>query len=558
MDRDLEYVIKELAQYIIKGENKGKNAYKKEKIVQLDKNSSDINQIYKKFKKIENDNYWSLQDDELFYWQAKYVENFEDDYEPKIERRNSYTLFVKRNTYSDFTLSDFRTYFSWRTKIRKGIFEKIDFEYEQIYINELLNKIGCKDTNDAVNKLIEFWSEYRKYSSDLDGKMPDIIKEFYIINTINIPYREYVKKYPIKLRNTAKDLKDIKKGIYSNKIEFFNEISSYKIAQSKLLETKYGYVLDECTEKVFNKIHQEFEKVNISLPDMLVRKNETEHYWQPLRRYTVYEEEEKDKEFILEGTEKYQYKNGIWTRIVYSAQVKYRNMMGYILKAMEYNIRDYLGYRKLKHPEEWELARDGMYCYSEKEIKMILKINQMNIKEIVEEETLKYLENTKIPKMVFKKKKLNQNEFEQEEKIEIVFNQEQFEKLREKSEEIQKALIIEDEEKEIESIEEQTKNTNIELEKIEEEKQEQALNENIFKVFVEDLTKTEKEIVNVLLQKQDIENKILQIAKAQNEMLEVIVSNINDKALETIGDTIIESNMTSIYEDYEEDIKQVF
>ena len=154
MDRDLEYVIRELAQYIIKGEKIGKNAYKKEKIVQLDKNSSDINQIYKKFKKIENDNYWSLQDDELFYWQAKYVENFEDDYEPKIERRNSYTLFVKRNTYSDFTLSDFRTYFSWRTKIRKGIFEKIDFEYEQIYINELLNKIGCKDTNDAVNKLI--------------------------------------------------------------------------------------------------------------------------------------------------------------------------------------------------------------------------------------------------------------------------------------------------------------------------------------------------------------------------------------------------------------------
>ena len=51
MDRDLEYVIRELAQYIIKGEKKGKNAYKKEKIVQLDKNSSDINQIYKKFKK---------------------------------------------------------------------------------------------------------------------------------------------------------------------------------------------------------------------------------------------------------------------------------------------------------------------------------------------------------------------------------------------------------------------------------------------------------------------------------------------------------------------------
>ena len=41
-------------------------------------------------------------------------------------------------------------------------------------------------------------------------------------------------------------------------------------------------------------------------------------------------------------------------------------------------------------------------------------------------------------------------------------------------------------------------------------------------------------------------------------MLEIIVSNINEKALETIGDTVIESNRTSIYEDYEKEIKNAF
>ncbi len=50
---------------------------------------------------------------------------------------------------------------------------------------------------------------------------------------------------------------------------------------------------------------------------------------------------------------------------------------------------------------------------------------------------------------------------------------------------------------------------------------------------------------------------MLEIAQSQNEMLEVMVSNINDKALETIGDTVIESDMVSIYEDYENEIKQV-
>ena len=48
----------------------------------------------------------------------------------------------------------------------------------------------------------------------------------------------------------------------------------------------------------------------------------------------------------------------------------------------------------------------------------------------------------------------------------------------------------------------------------------------------------------------------MQIAQSHNEMLEVMISNINDKALETIGDTVIESDISSIYEDYEEEIKK--
>ena len=46
--------------------------------------------------------------------------------------------------------------------------------------------------------------------------------------------------------------------------------------------------------------------------------------------------------------------------------------------------------------------------------------------------------------MIFKKTKKRQEELEQEEKIEIVFNQEEFKRIREKSEEIQKKLIIEE------------------------------------------------------------------------------------------------------------------
>lgn len=565
MRSELDFVLKELAQYIIYGEENIKNAYKEEKIIQLDKNITDINKIYRKFQRIEKDNYWRMDEDEIFYRQAKYLENFEDNYEVKNVHRNSYNIFGVDYTYSNFSFTDFRTYFSWRTKIRKGEFELIDWEYEQIYINELLNQIGCKDENDVIEKLIDFWKGYRQCTLKIDSVMPNIIKEFYITNGFKIPYTEIMKKFPIEIKTQAKDLKDINKGIYTDKIDFLDEISTYKIAKSKLLETKYGYLLNQCIEKIFTKLNQKFKENDISLSEMLMYKHETEYWWNPLRNYNIFHEKKPIGPIIIEGIEKYECLNGMWNKTIYSENRKYRNTIGYILKTMECYIREYLGYRKLKLPGKNEIIKDiGEYYCSDKTRNILRKIYEMNLQEIIQIETIKFLEENKIPKMIFKKPKEKQDEFEQEEKIEVVFNQEQFAKIREKSEEIQKALIIEENDEEIknsvvreESIENDKEISEIKKYTIDKPKEvANTQEENVFKKFAYNLNPEEKEIINVLLEKQDVENKIMKIAQSHNEMLEVIISNINDKALETIGDTVIESDMSSIYEDYEEEIKK--
>ena len=565
MRSELDFVLKELAQYIMYGAEDVKNTYKEEKIIQVDKNITDINKIYRKFQRIEKDNYWRMDEDEIFYRQAKYLENFEDNYEVKNVHRNSYNIFGVDYTYSNFSFTDFRTYFSWRTKIRKGEFELIDWEYEQIYINELLNQIGCKDENDVIEKLIDFWKGYRKCTLKIDSVMPNIIKEFYITNGFKIPYTEIMKKFPIEIKTQAKDLKDINKGIYTDKIDFLDEISTYKIAKSKLLETKYGYLLNQCIEKIFTKLNSKFKEEDIILSEMLMYKHETEHWWNPLRNYNIFHEKKPIGPIIIEGIEKYECLNGMWNKTIYSEDRKYRNTIGYILKTMECYIREYLGYRKLKLPGKNEIIKDiGEYYCSDKTRNILRKIYEMNLQEIIQIETIKFLEENKIPKMIFKKPKEKQDEFEQEEKIEVVFNQEQFAKIREKSEEIQKALIIEENDEEIknsvvreESIENDKEISEIKKYTIDKPKEvANTQEENVFKKFAYNLNPEEKEIINVLLEKQDVENKIMKIAQSHNEMLEVIISNINDKALETIGDTVIESDMSSIYEDYEEEIKK--
>lgn len=574
MKSELEYVLQELAQYIIYGEENIKQKYKKEEIPKLDPKINDVQKIYKKFQKIEKDNYWRMEQGEIFYKQAKFLENFEDDYKSK-PITNSYYSYRIGKTYSKFSFEDFRTYFSWRSKVRKEIFENTEWYYQEIYINELLNKIGCKDAQDAIDKLIEFWKGCRQFTLRFDNIMPNVIKEFYIINTVKEPYAEIVKRYPITTKSFSQDLKDIKKGIYKDKIIFLNETSSYEIIKSKLNETDYGYLLNECAENVFLKIHKILEQEEISLPDMLVYKNGTEHWWHPLREYDIYEWEEQEKEIIIEGTQKYEYKNGVWHKTIYSPNYKYKNTIGCILKTMEYYIREYLGYRKLKLPEfKQEVTKDiSEYYYSDREIRILSKITNMNIEKVIYDEILQYLKDKKIPQLVFRKKKEQENDFDKEEKVEVIFNQSQFESLRKKSEEIQKALIIEEieeipktieknkeekiqKEKEVaKNIMEITKETS-ENPKIQ-ERPNNTQEENVYKVFVNNLTNDEKEIINILLNKQDIRNKMLQVAQKQNQMIEVMVSNINDKALENIGDTIIGTDMQEIYKDYENEIKQV-
>lgn len=415
----------------------------------------------------------------------------------------------------------------------------------------------------------------------MDRIMPDIIKEFYIISDLKMQYTDIVQKFPIEPRTQAKDLKDINKGIYTDKLEFLSDISSYKIGSSKLLETKYGYLLNECIEKVFNRIHKEFEENDVSLTELLMHKNMTEYWWRPLMDYNVWSEEYKpDKVVVVEEFERYERKNGMWSRTRYSGQREYKNIVGYILKTMECYIRDYLGYRKLKFPDKKEILKDidEYYCSASKR-RRVQKVYKMNLEQIIEEETMSFLNTSKIPKMVFKKTKKDENEFEKEEKVEVVFNQEEFAKIRAKAEEIQKALIVDEEESdERESEKDESKTNNIccckdKLNKTLEDDEGQmsrliideyketmsAQNEqteDVFKKFAYSLTSKEKEIVQTILEKHDVENKIIQIAKSGNEMLEVMVSNINDKALETIGDTVIEADMTSIYEDYEKEIRQ--
>lgn len=535
------------------GDKKDLNKYKAEKIKLKPSKEQELRQLYKKADKIQRDNYWKLEEEEIFYRQAQLLENIENNaiQESYARERQFYWYVGDDKYYSGLDFNEFVQYISWRTHIRNGNYNLTTNANIQLFINELVNLIGCKDTKDALEKMLVFWNEYRKIDNSIDRQMENIIKEFYLLKDIDIKYKELQEKFPIQASQLGEKIYELSTNNFTDKIDILNIISKYKILKSKLLETEYGYLIKMCIEYILPKINDLFSKENIVFSEMLYRKESTNYYWNPLYNYLVLNRKSRDKEVIINRIEKYIYKKGEWTRIQYTLEYKYSSFIGYVLKSMEYYIREYLGYRALKLPEKNEIFVSAFSYYLSKEDKVkIKKASKMAIQELIKDSVEKILTDQRVQKLIFKKpkKKQDKDEYEAQELVEVKFNVENFDQIREQSEVIQKALIIEE-------INNGPEVINIKQEKVVAQNILENTSENIFKKFIVNLEDYEKRAVEILINKDNIKQSIEEISKKQNCMLEVMISRINDKAIEFIGDTIIENNMEGIYEDYQKDIE---
>ncbi|MBR3244596.1 MAG: TerB N-terminal domain-containing protein [Parasporobacterium sp.] len=94
----------------------------------------------------------------IFVHQARMMADYEDDYEYSREVRIWYP------TYESLTDEQLRGYFGFRSRVRKGIIKRESDCYAFLYIFELLNLIGCKNAEEAFEKLSSFLDLYGKLS----------------------------------------------------------------------------------------------------------------------------------------------------------------------------------------------------------------------------------------------------------------------------------------------------------------------------------------------------------------------------------------------------------
>ena len=91
---------------------------------------------------------------------------------------------IERPIYGALSTDQLRTYFTWRTHARGGVYTVVDKPYVMLYCYELLNKIGVLSADDAYNRLSGVWEGCRGFCPALDSVMPRWLKDFRAFNEI--------------------------------------------------------------------------------------------------------------------------------------------------------------------------------------------------------------------------------------------------------------------------------------------------------------------------------------------------------------------------------------
>ena len=450
----------------------------------------------------------------LFYKQAKFMEKFEDDYEGNA----SFSMYFP--TYQMMSYEQLRTYFTWRSGVRKGAVRKTSFSYVFLYLYELINNVGVRSCEDGFGKLAFLWKEYRMHEKKLDGYMNEWIRDYYITNEFSAPFEELLQKAGLQELYQPSGA-----GSF---FDFYYPYSDYKIKKSIFYTPETAKTIGACFDHVIKSLSEFLLKRGEEFEDLIFySKSNT---WTPFSKalYCPFSRRTKNKVVTLSDTEKYRCEDGRWT----SSKNKIpkengRFLIGYLFKRIEQFFRRAMKYKyrltaNRKKIDDAELARSAG--------------DPQEFFRRIDAAIVGY--------------------YRQSQRKVITVHVDRLETIRANAQRIQEKLLA-DEEPEPDPV-----RPAAELEIREPAAPEPAGGSGPaaadgWVAFARSLNETERTAVRMILQGAP-GRELHAFSKESGVMPEVLVDEINRKALDAVEDNIIElSDKIEVFEEYKDDLKRV-
>ncbi len=271
--------------------------------------------------------------------QGEFMQDVTDDF-----GRSAFCA-IERPVYGALSIEQLRTYFTWRTDVRRGVYNKADKPYILLYCYELMNKIGVLSSQDAFNRLVDVWENCRGFCAALDKLMPAWLKDFYAFNNIEGEFSELAKSFPVKQENSDKVTDELMAGNYRDKLEYLAEHSSYGIKSSIFYKEDNIPLLNAGAECALTALEEYFKSLGISLFELICGRPKKDFGWTAFGG--AYVDRERMDGFHacrISSTERYCVKRGepAFERF---ESLPHRSFIGYILKATESVLRERTGFR---------------------------------------------------------------------------------------------------------------------------------------------------------------------------------------------------------------------
>lgn len=451
----------------------------------------------------------------VFYRQGMFMKDFTDDYEGDAPFSRYFPC------YQMMGYEQLRTYFSWRTQVRQGRVCDTSVSYAFLYIYELLANIGVTDEQDGLKKLMSFWRAFREHNHTVDNYVLRWLKEYHIYYDLPHSFKEFVSK-----NDLAEHFPHVAET--DNDFELFCAISKYNIKKSAFFTDETSKSIAACFAFVMDTIRRDFDAAGMDFDDALFRPTRRLVAWKPFKDALFYSPDKRpDKQVVLSGNEIYICENNEWKFSTIITTENGRQFIGYVMKQTESVLRKLYKYR-------YALTAD-VSSISEETVRKLIKAG-LHIEKIVPAAVLAY--HREATKTV------------------VTVDRASLARIREEALKTQESLIVEEQQSLIKPAflppQVSAWDRHMFADAMSDTADEPSPASGMWEEFKDRLSEHEVRALEVVLCGSDLKA----FADECAVMTEVLIDAINEKAMDCIGDNLMDDEF-SIYDDYKEQVKDL-
>ena len=479
----------------------------------------------------------------LFYRQGKLMEDFTDDcdhYEP---------LRMYSPCYQRLGYDQLRTYFTWRAKVRQGNLIEASPSYVFLHMYELLSGIGSRGPVDGLNKLLALWKAYGESSTIFDSYFPGWLKDYHIYYKLPHTFAEFIEMHGLRSYFTDLTMFDLNS---ETTLADWLSVGTYDISKS----TFYKSSADNLAlfRIAFHKAIEAMEKkcldLGKNLQDMFYYRSSTAS-WLPFDSAVFYPWlKQNDREVRLSSYHVYACSNNKWTTRKATPYKHKDELVGYFVKDLELQLRNILDFKG----------------------KLAINTAKLNVAEALIEGMGTSMQE--LSQLFYNTAKAVHYDLT---RIVVTVDKQNVERIREEAEVIQDKLIVEESAPLKESVPAVLDTPDISQDDVHDvmypsviavppvvptqppvisDSPQNPLSEtetSPWATLKNTLSATELEALKISLENPE---NIKSFADENGIMLEILADGINEKAMDIMGDNILElSDTMVIYEDYLSEIE---